>query len=135
MFQNLNQVIEQVGKDKGLDKDILIAAMEEALLTAAKKKLGAKDGLEAQYNPELGEIEIFQFKTVMEEVEDDSIEITLEEAKELDTEAEIGDSIGFKVDISDFGRIAAQAAKQVIIKKVKDSEQETVYLDYKDRKG
>ncbi len=135
MFQNLNQVIEQVGKDKGLDKDILIAAIEEALLSAAKKKLGAKDGLEAQYNPELGEIEIFQFKNVVEEVEDDSTEITLDEAKKLDPEAEIEDSIGFKVDISGFGRIAAQAAKQVIIQKVKDAEQETVYLDYKDRKG
>jgi N utilization substance protein A len=135
MFQNLNQVIEQVGKDKGLDKEILVAAIEEALLSAAKKKLGAKFGLEAQYNPDLGEIEIFQFKDVVEEVEDNSTQITLQEAKELDPDAEIEDSIGFKVDISDFGRIAAQAAKQVIIQKVKDAEQETVYIDYKDRRG
>jgi len=135
MLQNLNQVIEQVGKDKGLDKEIIIAAVEEAMLTAAKKKLGVKHGLEAQYNRELGEVEIFQFKEVVEEVEDEFTQMTLEQARELDEEAQIGDSIGIKVDTSDFGRIAAQTAKQVIIQRVKDAEQENIYIDYKDRKG
>jgi N utilization substance protein A len=135
MFQNLNQIIEQVGKDKGLDKEIIIAALEEAMLTAAKKKLGVKQGLEAHYNKETGEIEIFQFKEVVEKVEDESTQMTLEQARQLDEEAQIGDSIGIKVDTSDFGRIAAQTAKQVIIQRVKDAEQENIYMDYKDRKG
>ena len=135
MFQDLNHVIEQVGKDKGIDKEILIAALEEALLAAAKKNLGAKHGLEAHYNEEEGEIEIFQFKYVVEEVEDPLTEMSLEEAKGLDSEAEIGDSLGVKVDTSNFGRIAAQTAKQVIIQRVKDAERENVYMDYKDRKG
>jgi N utilization substance protein A len=135
MQVNLNQVIEQVGKDKGIDKEVLIAALEEAMVQAAKKKLGVKDGLEAAYNPEMGEIEVFQYKEVVESVEDPSVQMSLEEAQELDPEAVVGDKMGIKVDTSDFGRIAAQAAKQVIIQKVKDAERENIYMDYKDRKG
>jgi N utilization substance protein A len=132
---NLNQVIEQVGKDKGIDKEVLIAALEEAMVTAAKKKLGVKDGIEARYNPELGEIEVLQFKDVVENVEDPNTQLSLEEARELDPEAQIGDSLGIKIDTSTFGRIAAQSAKQVIIQRVKDAERENIYMDYKDRKG
>jgi N utilization substance protein A len=132
---NLNQVIEQVGKDKGIDKEILISALEEAMVSAARKKLGVKEGIEAHYNPELGEIEVFQYKEVVEEVTDPTTQMSLEEARELDPDAQIGDQLGLKVDTSDFGRIAAQTAKQVIIQRVKDAERENVYMAYKDRKG
>ena len=73
---NLNQVIEQVGKDKGIDKEILIGAMEEAMATAARKKLGLKEGVEAQYNPGAGEIEVFQYKQVVVNVEDPETQMT-----------------------------------------------------------
>jgi transcription termination/antitermination protein NusA len=132
---NLNQVIEQVGKDKGIDKEILIGAMEEAMATAARKKLGLKEGVEAQYNPDAGEIEVFQYKQVVENVEDPETQMTLDDASEMDPGAQIGDMLGIKVDTRDFGRIAAQTAKQVIIQRVKDAERENVYMDYKDRKS
>jgi N utilization substance protein A len=135
MQVNLNQIIEQVGKDKGIDKEILIAALEEAIVTAARKKLGLKEGLEAKYNSESGEINVFQFKQVVEEVEDTATQMTLEEARVEDPDAQIGDELGIRVDTSDFGRIAAQTAKQVIIQRFKDAERENIYMDYKDRKG
>jgi N utilization substance protein A len=135
MQLNLNQVIEQVGKDKGIDREIIIAALEEAMLTAARKKLGLKEGLEAQYNPEVGEVEIFQYKEVVNELQDPSTQMTLEEGLRLDPDAQVGDLLGIKIDTTEFGRIAAQTAKQVIIQRVKDAERENVYIDYKDRKG
>lgn len=135
MQLNLNQIIEQVGREKGVDKDVLVAALEEAMVSAARKKLGVKDGVEAHFNPENGEIEVFLYKQVVENLQDPDLEMTLEQAREMDPAAQIGDSIGVKVDTGDFGRIAAQAAKQVIIQRVKDAERENVYLDYKDRKG
>lgn len=135
MQLNLNQIIEQVGREKGVDKEILIAALEEAMASAARKKLGVKEGVEAHYNPELGEVEVFQYKQVVEQVRDPDTELSLEEARRMDPSAQIGDSLGIKVDTSGFGRIAAQAAKQVIIQRVKDAERENIYMDYKDRKG
>lgn len=135
-FSNLNRAIEQVAKDKGIDKAILIDALENAVLTAAKKKLGSRLSLEVHFNDEEGEIEIFQFKDVVESVQNPDMEISLEEAcATIDPEAEIGDSLGFKMDMTDLGRIAAQAAKQVIIQRVKDAERENIYEEYKDRKG
>lgn len=135
MNLDLNKVIEQVGKDKGIDKDLIIEALEAAMLTASRKKYGIKKDIEAQFNPEVGEVELFQFKTVVEEVEDDDNEMTLAEGKVLDPDAEIGDSLGFKLPSSDFGRIAAQVAKQVIIQRVRDAERDMIYNEYKDRKG
>jgi len=135
MFQNLGRVLDQVGKDKGIPKDKLIVAIEDAFLSAARKKWGYLGDLEAHYNDESGEIELFQFKTAVENVENENIEMSLQDARELDPEAEAGDSIGVKMDPSVFGRIAAQTAKQVIIQKVRDAEREVVYEEYKDRVG
>ncbi len=135
MVSDLSRIIEQVGKDKGIDKHILIEALEQALLAAARKKYGPKQEIEAKYNEEAGEVELFQFKTVVQEVKNPPAEISLKEAKELDSEVEVGDSLGTKIDISEFGRIAAQTAKQVIIQKVKDAERENIFEDFKDRKA
>ena len=84
MIPDLNRIIEQVGKDKGIDKKILIDALEQALLAAARKKYGPKQEIESKYNEEAGEIELFQFKTVVEEVKNPQTEIGLEKARELD---------------------------------------------------
>jgi N utilization substance protein A len=135
MNLDLNKVIEQVGKEKGIDKQHIVEALEAAMLTASRKKYGIKKDIEAQFNPEVGEVELFQFKTVVEEVEDPDNEMTLAEGNELDPEAEIGDSLGFKLPSNDFGRIAAQVAKQVIIQRVRDAERDMIYNEYKDRKG
>jgi N utilization substance protein A len=136
MNQNLNYLIEQVGRDKGIDKQVIIEALEDAVLKASKKRYGLQREIEAHFNEELGEVELFQFKTVIDKaVEDPDLEITLEEAKGMDSEAEIGDSLGVKLRVEDLGRIEAQTAKQVIMQRVRDAEGETTYNEYKDRKG
>lgn len=137
MFEELERVIEQFGKDKGIDKKMIIEAIEAALVTAAKKKMGPHVEIEAQYNEETFEIELFQFKTVVEDgdVADEDIEIELSEAKKDDPEVELGDSIGVKLDSAMFGRIAAQTAKQVINQKVRDAEREIIYSEFLARKG
>lgn len=135
MISDLSRIIDQVGKDKGIDRNILIEALEQALLAAARKKFGPKQEIEAKYNEEAGELELFQFKMVVKEVKNPPAEISLEEAKALDVDAVVGDSLGTKIDVSEFGRIAAQTAKQVIIQRVKDAERENIYEDFIDRKG
>jgi N utilization substance protein A len=136
MFQELKRLIEQMGKDRGIDKNIIVEALEAAMLNAARKKLGMRVDVEARYNEEVGEIEVFQFKTVEEKVVDPDMEISLEAARQtLDEEAEPGDSLGIKVDTSTFGRIAVQTAKQIIIQRVKDAERDNVYDEYRVRVG
>jgi N utilization substance protein A len=135
MYFDLNYVIEQVGKEKGIPKAIIIDALEEAVLSASKKKFGNHLELEARYNQEVGEIEIFRFKTVAEQVEDPDMEISLDEARLHDPECIIGDSIGIKMDTSSLGRIAAQTAKQVITQKVRNAESDVIYNEYKDKRG
>jgi N utilization substance protein A len=136
MFPELKRLIEQMGKDKGIEKEVIIEALESAILTAAKKKLGAKVELESKYNEEAGELEVFQFKTVVEKVVDSETQISLEQARnELDEEAEPGDSLGMKIDAASFGRIAVQTAKQIIIQKVKDAERDKIFDEYKDKKS
>ncbi|RZB30448.1 MAG: N utilization substance protein A [Desulfobacteraceae bacterium Eth-SRB1] len=135
LITDIKRVIEQVSRDKGIDREVLIQALEEALRSAAKKKFGSKVEIEVKYNEETGEIEIFQFKDVVEEITDPDLQISLEEGLKLDSECTIGDSLGTKIDISNFGRIAAQSAKQVIIQKMKDAEKGAVYSSYIDRKG
>jgi N utilization substance protein A len=123
-----------VGKDKGIDRKVIIEALEQAVLTASRKKYGHQGEIEVHFNEEVGEVELFQFKQVVEEVTNPPEEISLKEARELDNEAQIGDSLGVKLN-TDFGRIGAQTAKQVIIQKVRDAERENVFNEFKDRKG
>ncbi len=136
MQPDLNRVIEQVSKEKGIDKGIIIAALEDAMLSAARRTFGLEHQLEAKFNPDIGEVELFEIKTVVEEVTDPANHITLKEAKEsLDPEAEIGDELLSKVAQEKFGRIAAQAAKQNIIQKVREAERNIIFNEFKDRKG
>lgn len=132
---DIKHVVDQVSRDKGIDRGILIQALEEALKSAARKKYGNQIDIEVQYNEEVGEIEVFQFKEVVEEITEPDIQIGLEEGRKLDKECEIGDSLGTKMDTSTFGRIAAQSAKQVIIQKIKDAEKVAIYSSFVTRKG
>jgi N utilization substance protein A len=135
LITDIKRVVEQISRDKGIDKQILIKALEEALRSAAKKKYGNKIDIEAQYIEETGEIEVFQFKEVAETITEPDLQISLAEGRQLDPECEIGDSLGTKMDASTFGRIAAQSAKQVIIQKMKDAERDAVFAGFIDRKG
>ena len=132
---SLERILAEIRREKGIEKTVILEALKAALLTAARKKYGPKVDLEAQFNPDLGEIELFNFRTVVEKVRNEFKEISLEEARLLDTEVELGDSLGVKLETKDFGRIAAQTAKQVIIQKIRDAEGENIFQDFKDRKG
>ena len=134
-ISDIKRVVEQVSRDKGINREILIKALEEALVSAAKKKFGSSVDIEVQYNESTGEIEVFQFKDVAEVVTEPDLQISIKEGRKLDPECEVGDSLGTKMDTSTFGRIAAQSAKQVIIQKMKDAERDAVYSNFIDRKG
>jgi len=134
-MSELKRMIDQISRDKGIDREILISTLEDAIRSAARKKLGQHREVEVAYNDELGEIEVFEFKEVVEEVEDAESQISLPEGRFMDPDCEIGDELGIKVDTADFGRIAAQSAKQVIIQRMKDAERDIIYEDYKDRRG
>ena len=134
-ISDIKRVVEQVSRDKGINREILIKALEEALVSAARKKFGSSVDIEVQYNESTGEIEVFQFKDVAEVVTEPDLQISIKEGRKLDPECEVGDSLGTKMDTSTFGRIAAQSAKQVIIQKMKDAERDAVYSNFIDRKG
>lgn len=135
MVLNLSKVIELIVKEKGLREEDLVQVVEAAVQSAAKKVYGDYDNIEAHYNPELDEVEVFQFKVISEEVEDPNTQISLKEARKLDPNCQIGDELGEKLDSSKLGRIAAQSAKQVIVQKVKEVERDAVYNEFIDRKG
>lgn len=135
-MENLRRIVDQICRDKGIDRDLLIDAIEEAVRSAVKKKYGGQRDIEVQYNDELGEVEVFQYRTVVEKVVNEAREISLEEARRRDPEAGLDDDIGERLtDISELGRIAAQSAKQVIIHRMREAEREVVYEMYRDREG
>ena len=135
MITDLLRTIDQIHRDKGIDSKVLIEALEEAVSSAVKKKFGSDYELEVSFNREMGEIEVFEFKKVVEKVTDERLQVSLEEARTLDPESEIGDSLGMKMDTDTLGRIAAQSAKQVIMQRLREAERDAVYEDFKNRKG
>jgi transcription termination/antitermination protein NusA len=135
MQPELSRVIEQVSKEKGIDKSVVIAAVENAMLSAAKRVIGNDTCIEAQYNPDIGEVELFRSLTVVETVTSPDTQILLEDARRnLDEGAQLGDELLEKLD-QRYGRIAAQAAKQNLIQRLRDAERDIIYNEFKDRKG
>jgi len=137
MITELSRVIDSVVKDKGVEKDEIIRAVEEAVLSAAEKLFRMRNKnkeLEVQYNEAEGEVELFEFKEVVEDLEDPDLEIILDEARELDPDAEIGDMIGVKISPA-FTRIAIQNAKQKILQNIKEAEGKVIFDEFIDRKG
>lgn len=135
MKSELISVIDQIGREKGIEKSKVLAALESALLTAAKKRFGQGENIQVDIDPDTGEISIVSKKTIAETVVDSRTEISLEEARRIDDEAEMGDEIGSLIDMEDFGRIAAQAAKQVICQKVREAEWESIEREYSKKVG
>jgi transcription termination/antitermination protein NusA len=156
----LNTILDQVSKDKGIEKSVLVSTLEEAILAAARKAFGADRALEAHFNEEKGLVEVTQTIRVVADLQDPVNEISLEEAARRNIEAEDGDELVFQIYYRDedgqeareqdelygdilklktyrrsFGRVAAQTAKQVILQRVRDVERDTVFVEYKDRKG
>jgi N utilization substance protein A len=135
MGMELKKAIDQISKDKGIDRDLLVDTLEEAIRASVIKKYGDNLDIEVSFNEEIGEIEVYQFKVVVDQVADPSREITLEDARIHDPKVQLDDEVGFRMEIEDLGRIAAQSAKQVIIQRMRDAEHEIIYEEYKDRIG
>ncbi|MBU1340962.1 MAG: transcription termination factor NusA [Proteobacteria bacterium] len=132
---DIKRVIDQVSREKGIEPEVLINTLKEAIVSAARKKIGPRADIEVHYDSKSGEVEVFHFKEVVEEVEYHDSELTLEEGYEYDPECEIGDSLGIRIDTEEFGRIAAQSAKQVIIQKMREAERNAVYENFIHKKG
>jgi transcription termination/antitermination protein NusA len=136
LTSELDRLITELQTQKNIPRDVVIEIIESAMVAAARKRFGQYMDLEAMYNEELGEVELYQFRAVVEEVEDEDIEMNLVDGRDLDSECEVGDTLGVVIDIkSELGRIAAQTAKQVIIQKIRDAERELTFNEFKDRKG
>ncbi|MEM8772184.1 MAG: transcription termination factor NusA [Pseudomonadota bacterium] len=131
----LIQIADAVAREKNIEKSLVIDAMEDALARAARSRYGQETNVRAEINPQTGETKLWRLLEVVEEVENDSAEITLDEARHRNPEAEIGDFMSDPLPPIDFGRVAAMAAKQVITQKVRDAERDRQYEDFKDRVG
>ncbi|MEK6538806.1 MAG: transcription termination factor NusA [Nitrospirota bacterium] len=135
MSRELINVIEQISREKGIKGNVILEAVKAALLSAAKKRYGVTDNLQVEIDSKSGQIQVILIKKIVEEVTNPKEELSLEEARTMDEEADLGDEIGAVIEVGDFGRIAAQAAKQVIFQKVREAEWDAVYKDFIDRQG
>ncbi len=135
LIKDIKRVIDQVSREKGIDAGVLISTIKEAIVSAARKKIGPRADIEVHYDEKTGDIEVFHFKDVVEKVEYPDSELSLEQGYEYDPECEVGDSLGIRIDAEEFGRIAAQSAKQVIIQKMREAERNAVYENYIHKKG
>jgi N utilization substance protein A len=131
----LLQIADAVAREKSIDRRIVLQAMEDAIQRAAKSRYGAENDIRCEIDPKTGDTRLFRVLTVVEEVQNDATEISLEEAKRRNPEAKIGDTIREPLPPLDFGRVAAQNAKQVIVQRVREAERERQYNEYKDRVG
>lgn len=131
----LLQIANAVAQEKSIDRTIVIEAMEDAIQKAAKSRYGAENEIRCQIDAKTGETHLSRILTVVEQVENDSTEVTLEEARARNAEAQIGDEIVEPLPPLEFGRVAAQNAKQVIVQKVREAERDRQYEEYKDRVG
>jgi len=135
MNRELISVIDEIGRQKGIDKARVIGAIESALQTAAKKRFGQAENIQVEIDPKTGEISVVSKKIIVETVSNPKAEISLQEARQYDSEAEVGDEIGSLIEMNELGRIAAQTAKQVIFQKVREAEWEAVQKEYSTRQG
>lgn len=135
MNREFIKAIEELEKEKEISKDVLIEAIESALVSAYKKNYGTSQNVRVNIDRENGDIDVFMKKDVVDEVWEDLIEISLEEAQEIDPRYNIGDAIEYQVTPKDFGRIAAQTAKQVVVQRIREAERGMIFDDYINRQG
>ncbi len=132
---DLMQILEQVAREKSIELDRWVSALEDAMASAAKKQHRIKEPVRSHFNPETGKFDAFIVKNVVEEVEDPLAEWTLEEAQEQKADAELGEEILLPISTEGLGRIAAQSAKQVLYQRIREAEREKVYSEFIDRVG
>lgn len=129
------EALEEIEKEKGISKDIVFDALEAALISGYKKNFGSSNNVEVDINKGSGEVKVYAKKTVVEEVEIDLFEISLEEAKGMDVNYELEDVVRVEITPRNFGRIAAQTAKQVVMQKIKEAEREIVFNEFINREN
>ncbi len=135
MGRELLAIIDQIGREKGIESETIVTAVESALVSAVKKRYGVGENVEVRLDRDTGEIEAVTLKTIVADVSDPQVEMSLEEAREMDETAEVGDEIGSLLEMEEMGRIAAQTAKQVIFQRVREAEWESVHREYSGRIG
>ena len=127
--------LSEIEKDKGITKEVIFEALESALISSYKKNFGASQNVEVDINKENGKVKVKAIKEVVEEVENEYLEISLEEAEKINNSFEIGDIVKVEITPKDFGRIAAQTAKQVVIQRIRDAERDVIFEDYINREN
>ena len=127
--------VDLLEKEKHIDRDIIFEAMELALLSAYKKNFDSLTNAKVNINRDTGDIKIYSYKTVVEEVEDEDTEISLEDAKKLDKTLELGDTIDTEITPDNFGRVAASTAKQVVVQKIREAERNSLIEEFQDKEG
>ena len=135
MVNTLSQSIEQLCKEKGIDSEVVFHALEDAMVAAARKYFKTEEDLQASYDPETGTIDVFAVREIVDEVEDPAIQMSLEEALDIDETFEVGDYIEIPKPTLELGRIAAQTAKQVIVQKVREAEREIIFEEFSNQAG
>jgi N utilization substance protein A len=127
------QALDDIEKDKGISKEVLIDAIKTALVSAYKKDFGSKDNVRVDISTDAGEVKVFSRKEVVEEVENENSEISLKEAEKVDSKFDIGDIVEIEVTPSNFGRIAAQTAKQVVMQRIREAERDVIFDQFKEK--
>lgn len=127
--------VEKLEKEKDVPKEVIFDAIEQALISAYKKNYGTSQNVRVEIDKEEGDIDVFMQKDVVEEVEDESTQISLEDAREIDSRYEAGDVVEYQVKPRDFGRIAAQTAKQVVVQRIREAERTMIYEEFVDKEG
>lgn len=135
MNSDFIQAIDDLVKEKGISKDVLIEAIESALVSAYKKNYGTAQNVRVNIDRDAGDVDVLMRRDVVDEVEDEFTQISLEEALEIDPRYEVGDVVEYQVTPKDFGRIAAQTAKQVVVQRIREAERGIVFDNYIDRQG
>lgn len=135
MNKEFIEALEALEEEKEISKEVLIEAIESALVAAYKKNYGTSQNVEVNINQDTGDIDILHLMGVVDEVDDDMVEISIDDAKEIDSRYEIGDTVSYQVTHLDFGRIAAQTAKQVVVQRIREAERGMVFDDFINRQG
>lgn len=135
MNREFIKAVEELEKEKEISKDLLIDAIESALVSAYKKNYGTSQNVRVNIDKETGDIEVYMRKDIVEDIEDELVEVSLEEAREIDPKYQVGDVIEKQVTPKDFGRIAAQTAKQVVVQRIREAERGMIYDDYSNRQS
>jgi N utilization substance protein A len=135
MASLLYQTIEQISREKHIEPEIIVAAIEDAMVVAARKYYKTEEELRSKFNPDTGQVDVFAARVVVDEVTDPKKEVTLAEARKTHPDAEVGGEILFSKPTDVLGRIAAQTAKQVIMQKVREAERDTIFNEYNGRTG